>query len=173
MSRRDGTGPAGAGPITGRGMGFCVVKIPDIDEQGSTILSEPVLAERSNTMPRGDGTGPTGMGSMTGRAAGYCAGYAGPGFMAPIPGRGGGGGGRGRGGGAGRGWRHRFYATGLPGWQQGVAGAPVYGRHGTYVGPTERKQEVDELKAQAGYLQDALEGIKKRVDELECEVPEK
>ncbi|MFW6189453.1 MAG: DUF5320 domain-containing protein [Planctomycetota bacterium] len=41
-------------------------------------------------MPRGDGTGPLGMGPMTGRAAGYCAGFAGPGFANPVPGRGGG-----------------------------------------------------------------------------------
>lgn len=50
-------------------------------------------------MPRGDGTGPAGMGPMTGRAAGYCAGYAVPGFMNPLPGRGfWGGGGLGAGG---------------------------------------------------------------------------
>jgi len=39
-------------------------------------------------MPRGDRTGPVGMGPMTGRAAGYCAGYAVPGFVNSMPGRG-------------------------------------------------------------------------------------
>ena len=39
-------------------------------------------------MPAGDGTGPFGLGPMTGRQAGYCAGYALPGYMNPIPGRG-------------------------------------------------------------------------------------
>ena len=28
MPRGDGTGPLGSGPITGRGMGFCAVKLP-------------------------------------------------------------------------------------------------------------------------------------------------
>jgi len=39
-------------------------------------------------MPAGDGTGPFGLGPMAGRAAGYCAGYAMPGYVNPIPGRG-------------------------------------------------------------------------------------
>jgi hypothetical protein len=60
------------------------------------------------------------MGPMTGRRAGYCADYDAPGFANPVSGRGYGRGwfggwGLGRGGG-GRGWRHRFYATGRPGW---------------------------------------------------------
>ena len=28
MPRGDGTGPLGLGPMTGRGMGYCVVKLP-------------------------------------------------------------------------------------------------------------------------------------------------
>jgi len=61
-------------------------------------------------MPRGDGTGPMGVGPMTGRAAGYCAGNGIPGFANP--------GGTGFGAGMGRGcrgFRHRYYATGVPG----------------------------------------------------------
>jgi len=71
-------------------------------------------------MPGGDGTGPMGFGPMTGRAAGYCAGYAAPGYMNPMPGRGFGfGWGRGRG----RGWRSGFM---VPLW--GAAPyAPAYG----------------------------------------------
>ena len=71
-------------------------------------------------MPRGDRTGPWGAGPMTGRGAGYCAGYGAPGYMNPVGGRGYGlGFGRGWGGrfgGGGWGYRHQFYATGLPGW---------------------------------------------------------
>ena len=88
-------------------------------------------------MPRGDRTGPMGMGAMSGRAAGYCAGFGMPGYANPVPGRGfglgfgrgRGAGGRGFGGGGGRGWRHMFYATGLPGWARfGGYAAP----HGSF-----------------------------------------
>ncbi len=138
-------------------------------------------------MPGGDGTGPAGMGPMTGRAAGYCAGYPVPGFMNSIPGRGFGGWGRG-GGGWGR--RNRFYATGLTGWQRAGYGYPAWGggvapSYGTvpYVGgvapymapfgaPT-REQELQALQGQAEYLDDALEGIRKRIGELEAEADKK
>ena len=144
-------------------------------------------------MPGGDGTGPGGLGPMTGRAAGYCAGYAIPGFMNPIPGRGYGG--RGRGGGWGR--RNRFYATGLTGWQRAACGYPAFGGTAPYGHPAyggaapysahgavpacgtpyaapfapagTKQQEVDALKGQAEYLEDALAGIKKRIEELDAE----
>jgi len=127
-------------------------------------------------MPSGDGTGPAGLGPMTGRAAGYCAGYGVPGFMNPIPGRGFGGGGRG--GGWGR--RNRFYATGLTGWQRAAVGRPIpagpgpYGvPYGTPSAPSmTQKQELDALKGQAAYFEDALGGIRKRVQELESEASE-
>lgn len=127
-------------------------------------------------MPGGDGTGPVGMGPMTGRAAGRCAGYTTPGFANPVFGRGFGGG-WGRGGwGWGGGWGRRnwFYATGLPGWQRTAYGYPVGGA-APYTAPNttpyapamEREQEVDVLKGQAQYFEDALAGIKKRIEELE------
>ncbi|MCK4629223.1 MAG: DUF5320 domain-containing protein [Sedimentisphaerales bacterium] len=135
-------------------------------------------------MPGGNGTGPAGMGPMTGRAAGYCAGYSVPGFANPIGGRGfwGGGGGFGRGGG-GRGWRNQYYATGIPGWQRFGAGYPAYGGAASYAGAapygapyggaydpaTTKQQELDTLKGQAEYFKDALDGIKKRITELEAE----
>lgn len=127
-------------------------------------------------MPRGDGTGPMGFGPMTGRAAGYCAGFAVPGFMNPIPGRGfGGGWGRGfRGGG--RGWRNMYYATGLPGWARFGAAAPAWGGVTPYGAPAypyaaqpSRERELEALKAQAEYFEDALDGIKKRIEELDVE----
>jgi hypothetical protein len=75
-------------------------------------------------MPGGDRTGPQGAGSRTGRGMGYCSGYNWHGFANQAAMfQGGFGFGR---GGAGCGWRHRFYATSVPGWvtpipEQGIA----------------------------------------------------
>jgi len=130
-------------------------------------------------MPGGDGTGPGGMGPMTGRAAGYCAGYPVPGFMNPIPKRGFWGGGRGRGGG-GWGRRNWFHATGLTGWQRAGYGYPAFGgvpSGAPYAAPyaptVTREQEAEMLKGQAEYFEDALDGIKKRIEELEAKAKEK
>ena len=117
---------------------------------------------------------------MTGRAAGYCAGYSMPGFANPMGGRGfgGGGGGFGRGGGGRGGWgrRNGFYATGLPGWQRFGVGGPAYGGAMPYGGTVPnggpvatKQQELDMLKGQVEYFEDALNGIKKRITELEAE----
>lgn len=127
-------------------------------------------------MPRGDRTGPLGMGPMTGRAAGYCAGYEMPGYANPVPGRGMGmgfgrgmGPGRGRGfagfgGRGGRGFRHRFYATGLPGWMRfGGYGMP-------YPAPYQKPDpelESQALRSQAETLQSELDLIRKRISEIE------
>ena len=112
-------------------------------------------------MPRGDGTGPMGMGPMTGRAAGFCAGYGAPGYMHPMPGRSMGMG-RGRGAwGGGRGWGRMaggaFWGAGFRGW------APF---GGVAEGPSP-KQEHDQLKQQAAYLESALTNIQSRLQELE------
>lgn len=113
-------------------------------------------------MPRGDGTGPAGFGPMTGRAAGYCAGYAVPGFMNPVAGRGFRGWGRGRGfGGGGRGWRHWYYATGVPGWMR--AGWPA----AAPTAPYSKQEEAESLKQQAEFLEQSLNEIKKRLVEME------
>ncbi len=117
-------------------------------------------------MPRGDGTGPGGLGPMTGRAAGYCAGYDAPGYVNPGPGRGFGlGFGGGRGGGWG--WRHRYHATGRPGWAP-FGYAPTWAVPQAYAPPTP-EQEVDLLKQQAEWLQSQLDAISKRMAELEKE----
>jgi hypothetical protein len=116
-------------------------------------------------MPSGDRTGPRGMGAMSGRAAGYCAGFGMPGYANPVPGRGFGMGfGRGHGawgrgfGGGGRGWRHMFYATGLPGWAR-------------YSMPPQQEpdpeMEKQALKSQADALQSELDAIKKRLSDIE------
>jgi len=119
-------------------------------------------------MPAGDGTGPAGLGPMTGRAAGYCAGYPVPGYMNPIPGRGYWGWGRG----GGRGWRHWFYATGLTGWQRAAMGWPGFAGVAPaavpYAAAPSTEQQLDALKGQAEYLEDALAGIRKRIEELEA-----
>jgi hypothetical protein len=124
-------------------------------------------------MPRGDGTGPAGMGPMTGRAAGFCAGYSVPGYMNPVGGRGYGGWGRGGG------WGHRnwYYATGLPGWARAGYGLPAWGGAinpyaygGIPAAPgLTAQQEIDTLKGQAEFLEDSLDGIKKRIEELESQ----
>jgi len=138
-------------------------------------------------MPWGNRTGPMGYGPMTGRAAGYCAGCGVPGFANPVPGRGFGQGfGRGRGLGRGGGWGRRnwFYATGLPGWQRAAYGYPAYGGAAPlgmpssapysppYASGLTKEGEINELKCQAEYLEDALEGVKRRMAELEEETKE-
>jgi hypothetical protein len=123
-------------------------------------------------MPGGDGTGPGGMGPMTGRAAGYCAGYPVPGYMNPMGGQGYWG--WGRGGGWGR--RNWFYATGLTGWQRGAMGYPGFGGvvptavpyPAPFAPAMSKDQQLDALKGQAEYFEDALDGIRKRIEELEA-----
>lgn len=112
-------------------------------------------------MPFGDGTGPIGMGPMTGRAAGYCAGFGVPGFLNPGPA-----GGFGRrfwGRMGGRGWRHWFWATGLPGWMRSGWWATPLAQ------PVPAETEKQWLKHQAEFLQARLDEIRKRLSELESE----
>lgn len=110
-------------------------------------------------MPGGNGTGPQGLGPMTGRAAGFCAGFSAPGYHNPAGsgfvrgfgcGKGGGRGGRGRG------FRNMCFATGLPGWAR-------FGGVGT-AGATDEKQV---LASQADALRVQLDGIQKRLEQLD------
>jgi len=121
-------------------------------------------------MPGGDGTGPAGMGPMTGRAAGYCVGYAMPGSVTSVAVRGfkaGLRGGRGR-----RGRRNQFYATGLTGRQRAAIGATAISGavpvEAPYAPTMSGEQQLDALKGQAEYFADALNGIRKRIEELEA-----
>jgi len=128
-------------------------------------------------MPGGDRTGPMGAGPMTGRGAGMCAGYDVPGYMDPAFSRGSRGG-RGRGfgrgfQGGGRGWRHQYYATGLPGWARRDA-YPYPHQRGYAVAPdapvnvsTAQADELVHLKRQARYFKEALEDIETRLTELQ------
>ena len=119
-------------------------------------------------MPRGDKTGPFGAGPMTGRGAGYCAGFDVPGFANNdflTRGRGGGfGGGRG-----GRGWRNRN-------WQPAGGRGMGWGYWNTYgqsamtppVDPTPQSEsELDYLKRQSKHLQQSLQRLQGKIDELE------
>jgi len=114
-------------------------------------------------MPGGDRTGPMGAGPMTGRAAGYCAGDALPGSANRALG-----GGRFRHGGRGRrGWRHTFYATGLPGWAR-AGGAGTSAAMATPPAPElTPEQELEVLRQQVAQATQMLEQIRQRIDGLE------
>jgi hypothetical protein len=110
---------------------------------------------------------------MTGRAAGYCAGYGVPGYANPVGGRGFAGWGRGRGGG--RGYRHGYWATGLPGWARAGYGYPAWGGPANPAYPTpamagpSREQELEMLRGQAEHFETALSDIKQRIEQLEAD----
>ena len=116
-------------------------------------------------MPGGDRTGPNGIGPMTGRAAGYCAGNSVPGYAGGFRR-----GSFGRGGG--RGFRYGFYATGLPGWQRGPGfgyGRGMFSGYAAEPYPLSSADELDMLKQQAGEIQNTLDSIEKRIQELETD----
>jgi hypothetical protein len=99
---------------------------------------------------------------MTGRGAGHCAGHPAPGYAhQPY--------GWGRGWGGGRGWRHRRWAHGGPRFGYGPAWdvPPAYG---PYAQPPTREEEVAFLRERAGWLQEQLDAVQARIDELEEEV---
>ncbi|MBC7227173.1 MAG: DUF5320 domain-containing protein [Thermoflexales bacterium] len=120
-------------------------------------------------MPAGDRTGPMGMGPRTGRAAGYCAGSDAPGYANPIPGRDFWGRGwwwRGRWprwGGWGRGWRHWYYATGLPRWARRGCPPACWGSPA----PPTREEEIEVLREEAEWLKEQLEAVNQRLADLE------
>ena len=123
-------------------------------------------------MPRGDKTGPQGIGPMTGRAAGYSAVYPVPRFANPNGGHGMGyrrgfGGGR-------RGFRGGYDAASpLPAYmgeaQYVSPPPPAAGYSNTYSPAGNPDQELEMLKNQTSYIEETLENIKKRINELETE----
>ncbi len=110
-------------------------------------------------MPRGDGTGPQGLGPMTGRGFGYCTGYNSPGFTR-IGGRGLA---RGRGRGIGRGLARGFRGGIRRGFRRMPTRIPVerqYNREYT------EEDEIEDLKVYADQLEEELELVEERLDEL-------
>ncbi len=124
MPGRDGTGPMGKGPMTGKRSGSCILRIPDnpdepiqgfAGEAGWPVSfgAKPEREQEVFDMPHGDRTGPTGAGPRTGRLRGFCMGFGIPGTSNRVqdsasPGKGAGGQGR----------RNRFPDTGLTGRQR-------------------------------------------------------
>jgi hypothetical protein len=111
------------------------------------------------------------MGPMTGRRAGYCSGDETLEYADSVPGSGYG---RGRGWhasrgyrqvGGGRGWRHRFYATGRPGWANYGYGPPGWA---PAPAPTS-EQELGMLRREADWFKDQLDAISQRIAEIEGE----
>jgi hypothetical protein len=109
---------------------------------------------------------------MTGRGLGYCAGHPAPGCVAYGYGRG-----RGYGWradswygarGAGRGFRHRYYATGVPGAGRGAYPPVAYAPNVPYP-PVD---EASALRAEAEYLESALLDVRARLTSLEPEEEE-
>ncbi len=102
---------------------------------------------RRQIMPRGDRTGPNGMGSMTGRAAGFCTGNNVAGFQNQFGGRG----------------LRNGYGAGY-GRGNGSIGFHNFSQYSAY--PT-KEQELANLQASAGLMKKEMEGIEKRIQELE------
>jgi len=78
-----------------------------------------------------------------------------------------------RGGGRGRGWRHWFHATGLTRWQRAGLGGSAWTTPGPYAyggpvaPPISQEQEIETLKGQMEYFENALDAIRKRIEELQ------
>ncbi|MDZ7723473.1 MAG: DUF5320 domain-containing protein [candidate division KSB1 bacterium] len=157
MAKFDGKGPLGNGPLTGCGGGYCILKL----DAETPPENHHVIQNKTKEvhMPAGDRTGPRGMGPMTGRGAGFCAGFSRPGYASPGAGRGIGM----RGGG--RGWRNRYVATGMTGWQRAGWGGGAVPPSAPY--QPEPEDELESLQAQARSMQQNLEQINQRIQELE------
>jgi hypothetical protein len=123
-------------------------------------------------MPGGDRTGPWSEGPMTGRAAGYCSGYSAPGYSNPI---------RGYGRGFGRGWgrshgRGRGFGRGWCAYPPATIVTPVNPQ--AYVPITQPQLPEQEIATLENYhknlsadkadLEQEMEGVKARIEELKA-----
>ena len=114
-------------------------------------------------MPGLDRTGPAGMGPITGWGRGLCGSRRSFGRGQQFWGYG-----RGYGRGWGRGWRHRYSATGMPGW--GWMYPPP---RGGYFGPSySQEDELAALKEEAAWLKEELNAVEERLSELESRQPD-
>jgi len=116
-------------------------------------------------MPRGDGTGPDGRGRMTGRGAGYCAGYNVPGYVSA---------GTARGLGLARGFRGGRGAGAGSRAGRPVGPPPAFIRNPQFVDSQQseddiRDQELRNLRRVAEDLEDELDAVRGRIDQLEIE----
>lgn len=152
MPRGDRTGPAGAGPMTGRGAGLCA--------------GNPVAGTLNPLRGGGGGRGPGGGGGRGGGSGGGSGGGRGWGA----------GGGGGRGGKGGGGWRHRhwFHATGLTGWQRAAlaGGGDAPPSRMDFVPQIAPEQELEVLKRQARSLEQALDDLRGRIGRIETAAEE-
>jgi len=126
-------------------------------------------------MPRGDGTGPLGTGSRTGRGAGFCTGYDVAGYANPwrergfFCRRGHSRGGAATGPGRGFRWQNWYNATGQPfwvrdrqfWWNRPQTPGSSYG--GSF---TNKESEIEFLKKEASALEEELNQIKTRIENL-------
>lgn len=109
-------------------------------------------------MPGGDQTGPLGHGPMTGGGWGRCTGYSGQDVWGrPRFGRGGAL--AARWAGDGRGYRHRFYATGVPFSSLRPGSEPIL----------DTEQETALLKAETERLRALLDDLEQRLERLKSE----
>ena len=110
---------------------------------------------RRCNMPFGDGSGPGGMGSRTGRGFGYCTGYPHPGFTM----------GRGFMRGTGRGFGRGFH--------RGFGYLAGYGPYAPYGHPepggTAPEHEKEYLKNHISSIENTIDSLKKRLDEIDKE----
>lgn len=166
MPGGDGTGPGGLGPMTGRAAGYCAgYPIPG--------FMNPIPGRGYGGWGRGGGWGRRNRFYATGLTGSQRAAYGYPAFGGTAP------------------YGYPAYGGAAP--YSGYGGVPAYGTpyaaHGypaygvpyaspagrgyggalPYGAPMTREQEVDGLKGEAEYLEDALDGIKKRIRELEAE----
>jgi hypothetical protein len=122
-------------------------------------------------MPGGDRTGPRGDGSATGRAVGYCVGYPVPGYANQVRGFG-----RGRGRGYGRGWGRGWYS-----YPPAIIVPPINLQAYTpTIQPQIPEQEVAALEnyhknltSEKADLDQELEGVKARIEELKAKLGNK
>ena len=112
-------------------------------------------------MPRFDGTGPMGMGPRTGGGFGYCSPGAGPEYGPGYYPRGAGRGFAPRGGGRGRAWGGGRARGGWGGSGRGV--------HRWEYASSSPEAEVSYLRDQASALEEQLQAIQDRIDELSAE----
>ena len=108
-------------------------------------------------MPGFDGTGPGGSGPMTGGGRGYCSNEGSYNFSRPSLRRG-----VSFGYGRGRGYRHIYWETGLPRWGRGDPSM-----WGPYSRPVvSKKSEIALLKGEAEALNESLNAIQERINDL-------